>query len=1486
MYNLMPQQNTNISLYHESQAKDNCGFGLIVNRHGTQNRDVVKRSIAGLTSMTHRGAIGADGKTGDGCGLLFDLNQTFFQKQLRKELKIKLPELFGIAQIFSSAALKKDLPAIKEILQSENLVFECVREVPINTSVLGEIAFESLPKINQIFITPISKDFNKERFESCLLQARKKIEELHNNDEKLYICSMSSQTIVYKGLMLPDAISNFYQDIAKKSFTAKVCLFHQRFSTNTQPRWHLAQPFRLLAHNGEINAIRGNRNWVKARASKFSTPLIPGISQFKSLVNETGSDSSALDNMIELLVKGGINFFRSIRMVLPPAWQNIHTMDPEVRAFHEYNSMHMEAWDGPAGIVMSDGEWAICVLDRNGLRPARYQVLSNGMITVASETGIYPVADEEILQKGRLSPGGIFAVNTESGEILDQKIIDDQLKQGKPYRDWLKKSAIYLESTLDAFEGPGIKKIPHSEFIKSSKLFSLFNEERVSVIKPLALDGLEGTGSMGDDTALAMLSSMPRSIYDYFRQQFAQVTNPPIDSLRESSVMSLEACFGPELNIFEESKDHARRIVSTSPVLSHKKLSALLKNSYFSSKNFDLQYSPKSNLKDALSALTKKVVSAVRKGEIIIHLNEKLPDGNKLSINALLAVGCIHQELVRLGLRSDANLIVSSATARDTHQIACLLSFGATAVFPWLAFQTILDLTHRKELKGSPTANCAKYRKGINKGLLKIISKIGISTISSYRGSQLHEIVGLSSDIVDLSFTNTVSRVGGKTFEDLDIEMRSLNKYANSNVSEIGLGGLLKFVHGGEYHTYNPEVVKKLQEAVSTGSNKVYREYADLVNHRDPAMLRDLMKLHFPSKPKKVKPFDIKHLLKKFDSAGMSLGALSPDAHETLAEAMNSMGARSNSGEGGEAKERYGTSKMSKIKQVASGRFGVTPEYLVNAEVLQIKIAQGAKPGEGGQLPGGKVNALIAKLRYSTPGITLISPPPHHDIYSIEDLAQLIFDLKQVNPKALVSVKLVSEPGVGTIAAGVAKAYADLITISGHDGGTGASPLSSIRYAGSPWELGLSEAHQALRASNLRHKVRLQADGGLKTGLDVVKAAILGAESFGFGTGPMIAMGCKYLRICHLNNCATGVATQRRDIIDHHYIGEKERVINYFTFIANEVQEILLKLGVPNLESIIGQTQYLKDITQENPSTENIDLSPILYSDKKSTAPHYCNTSSNDPWDKGNLNAKILQDVRSSISKEHSSDFSYDISNRDRSVGAQASGLIASLYGEKGLKQKQNLNFTGSAGQSFGVWNAAGLNLKLNGDANDYVGKGMNGGKIVISSSAEYASQDSPTVLVGNTALYGATGGELYVGGCVGERFAVRNSGASAVIEGAGDHCCEYMTGGHVTVLGNVGSNFGAGMTGGFAYVLDTNRRFFDQCNRSLINLDRIVSEEMESHRKFLKQILGRHIKETKSERAKLILDEFDRYEPSFWLVSPAALNIQDLLKATTANAA
>ena len=1344
-----------------------------------------------------------------------------------------------------------------------------------------------MPQIYQLFIKPNSKDFNQDIFETSLIQARKFIEEIYLDDEVLYICSMSSKTIVYKGLMLPNAIKEFYVDLNKENFKASTCVFHQRFSTNTSPRWHLAQPFRLLAHNGEINAIRGNRNWVKARSSKFLTPFIPKIQKFKQLVNETGSDSSSLDNMIELLVKGGVDIFRAIRMVLPPAWQNIQTLDPDVRGFHEYNSMHMEPWDGPAGIVMADGKWALCVLDRNGLRPARFQLDKDNIITIASETGVNPVEEHEIVKKGRVKPGGMLAIDTSKGIIHDESSIDNDLKQKFPYRKWLKENAIYIESRLDSYEGPGLKKFEPSKFFQSSKLFLLFKEERTSVIKPLAIDSQEGTGSMGDDTALAVMSKMHRQIYDYFRQQFAQVTNPPIDSLREAAVMTLETCYGPELNIYEETADHAKRLVTTSPVLSYRKLNSILNNPYFESAEINLSFNDNSNLQAELKKLQDEVVSKVKKGASIIHLIEDLPKQGSLPINALLAVGSVHQRLVKLGLRSDANIIVTTSSARDTHQIACLIGFGATAVYPTLAYQTILDLTDRNELKGDAHENCSRYRKGINKGLLKIISKMGISTISSYRGSQLFEIVGLDKDVVDLCFTNTESRIKGKKFKDLDLELRSLNEYARSNIADMKVGGLLKYIHGGEYHTYNPEIVKKLQEAVNSGLNSTYQNYSSLVDNRPPAMLRDLLEINTGKKQIDINKVESqKKILTRFDSAGMSLGALSPKAHETLAEAMNSLGGRSNSGEGGEAEERYGTLKMSKIKQIASGRFGVTPHYLVNAEVLQIKIAQGAKPGEGGQLPGGKVNKLIAKLRYSTPGVTLISPPPHHDIYSIEDLAQLIYDLKEVNPKALVSVKLVSEPGVGTIASGVAKAYADLITISGHDGGTGASPLTSIRYAGSPWELGLAEAHQSLRDSGLRHKVRLQTDGGMKTGLDVIKAAILGAESFGFGTGPMIAMGCKYLRICHLNNCATGVATQRDDLINHHFVGEKERVMNYFKFIAEDVRNHLSIMGITKLEDIIGQTQYLETIKGLDKEYKSIDLNDLLYKDESLKESYYCTSKKNQPWDKGLLARKVLKQVKTAIDSNESIEINTNISNVDRSFGALISGYIADNHGEAGLKQSVTVNLKGSAGQSFGCWNANGLILNIDGDANDYVGKGMNGGRIVVKNSYEYASSENNPSLVGNTCLYGATGGELYVSGRAGERFAVRNSGANAVLEGAGDHCCEYMTGGHVTVLGSVGANFGAGMTGGFAYVLDEDKTFFDNCNRGLVNLERITTEDMQSHRKHLKEIIRRHYKYTNSEKAKDLMDDFDKYEPYFWLVLPAASNIQDLLKATTANAA
>ena len=1463
-------------LFNKEDFKDNCGFGLVANINGVKSHKVITNSIDSLVSMTHRGGVGSDGKTGDGCGLLFDIDHNYFKNIVLDENNIDLGEYFAVAQVFYESNILNILPSIEDILNKEGLKLIFCRNVPVNRDILGEIALDCAPNIYQLFIKPDEKDFNKEKFDTSLLQARKFIEEIHMNDEVLYICSMSSKTIVYKGLMLPNAIKDFYLDLGNDNFKASTCVFHQRFSTNTSPRWHLAQPFRLLAHNGEINAIRGNRNWVKARSSKFLTPLIPKIQKFKQLVNETGSDSSSLDNMIELLVKGGVDLFRAVRMVLPPAWQNTQTLDPDIRSFHEYNSMHMEPWDGPAGIVMADGQWAVCILDRNGLRPARYQLDNRNIITIASETGVNPVAEDNVVKKGRVEPGGILAVNTLTGEILNQNSIDNELKEKLPYRKWLKQNALYIESRLDSYEGPGLKSIDSNSFMTASKLFLLFKEERSSVIKPLAVDSQEGTGSMGDDTALAVMSKMHRQIYDFFRQQFAQVTNPPIDSLREVAVMTLETCFGPELNIYEESPEHAKRLVTTSPVLSHRKLQSILSNPYFKAQEINLSFEKNISLKEAIINLQNKVVDVVDSGTAIIHLVEDLPDEGKLNINALLAVGAVHQKLVKLGKRSDANIIVTSYSARDTHQIACLIGFGATAVYPSLAYQTILDLTNRNELKGDPHENCFRYRKGINKGLLKIISKMGISTISSYRGSQLFEIVGLGEDIVDLCFTNTTSRVKGKNFKDLDKEIRALDDYARSNLSDMNVGGLLKYIHGGEYHAYNPEIVKKLQEAVNSGLPKTYKEYSQLVDSRPPAMLRDLLAVN--TKKKKINLSKVesqKKILNRFDSAGMSLGALSPKAHETLAEAMNTLGGRSNSGEGGEAVERYGTIKRSKIKQIASGRFGVTPHYLVNAEVLQIKIAQGAKPGEGGQLPGGKVNQLIAKLRYSTPGVTLISPPPHHDIYSIEDLAQLIYDLKEVNPSALVSVKLVSEPGVGTIASGVAKAYADLITISGHDGGTGASPLTSIRYAGSPWELGLAEAHQSLRDSGLRHKVRLQADGGMKTGLDVIKAAILGAESFGFGTGPMIAMGCKYLRICHLNNCATGVATQRDDLINHHFVGEKEKVMNYFKFIADDVREHLSNMGISKLEDIIGQTQYLEKVKDLESQFNSIDLKDLLYKDDNLDESFFCKSRKNNPWDKGLLVRKILKKVKPAIDKNESISLDYKISNTDRSVGALISGYVAAKFGESGLKNPININFSGSAGQSFGCWNANGIDLVIEGDANDYVGKGMNGGNIVIKNNSNYATTNSDTSLVGNTCLYGATGGNLYVSGRAGERFAVRNSGANAVIEGAGDHCCEYMTGGQVTVLGSVGANFGAGMTGGFAYVLDEERTFFDNCNRGLVNIERITTEDMQSHRKYLKEIIANHYKKTNSVKAKMLMEDFERYEPYFWLVVPAASNIR-----------
>ena len=1128
------------------------------------------------------------------------------------------------------------------------------------------------------------------------------------------------------------------------------------------------------------------------------------------------------------------------------------------------------------------------MLDRNGLRPSRWVTTKNGYITVASEIGTWDYQPEDVIAKGRVGPGQMLVIDTETGNIMDTKAVGRQLKKAHPYRLWLRENAVRLRDDEQLEEKAYEQRETGENLLALQKMFHITNEERTEIIRPSAENGQEAVGSMGDDTPMAVLSKQVRHVADFFRQQFAQVTNPPIDPLREAIVMSLETCLGSEKNIFEPTPDHANRIVLSSPVLSSSKMMQLrsVTKPGFEIETIDLNYDESMVLDDAIRHICEQAAQAVSAGKVLIVLSDRNIEKGKVPANAIMVTGAVHHHLINVGLRADANLIIETGLVRDSHQLAVLLGFGATAVYPYLAYNVIADLVDKGDLLGDPLYAKNNFRKSLDKGLLKILSKMGISTVSSYRGAQLFEAVGLSEEVVELCFTGVESRISGATFEDLAIDQQILAKNAFTKRVPLDQGGLLKFVFNKEYHAFNPDVIQALHKAVRTGDYDNYKEYASIVNSRPVATLRDLLQLD-TSKSISVDDVEpIEQILKRFDSAGMSLGALSPEAHEAIATAMNTIGGRSNSGEGGEDPTRYGTIRNSKIKQVASGRFGVTPAYLRSAEVMQIKIAQGAKPGEGGQLPGGKVNSLIARLRYSVPGVTLISPPPHHDIYSIEDLAQLIFDLKQVNPNALVSVKLVSRPGVGTIATGVAKAYADLITISGYDGGTAASPLSSIHYAGSPWELGLSEAHQSLRVNGLRHKVRVQTDGGLKTGLDVVKAAILGAESFGFGTTPMIAVGCKYLRICHLNNCPTGVATQKSELRDEHFIGEADMLINFFRFVAQETREWLAALGVRSMEELVGRTDLLSAMSGTTNKQQHLNLAPLLFTHSKADGkPQTCQVERNEPFDKGLLAEQMVIDMMDTIKSAKGGDFSYRIGNCDRSIGARISGEIAALHGNNGMASAPiNLHLTGTAGQSLGVWNAGGLNIKLEGDANDYVGKGMAGGEIVIypPKGSTFASQQ--TAIIGNTCLYGATSGHLYAAGTAGERFAVRNSGCFAVVEGTGDHCCEYMTGGVVTVLGKTGLNFGAGMTGGFAYVLDLDGDFFDRCNHELIDMHRISSEQTENHRINLMSIIKTHVAKTGSQWGQTILDDFEHYVRKFYLVKPKAANITSLLKTTMAD--
>lgn len=1472
-------------LYDPAFERDSCGFGLIANIDDRESHWAVETAITALGRLTHRGAVASDGRTGDGCGLLIKFPDTFL-RAVAEEAGIRVAGRFAAGTVFLSNDEAK-AAATREVIdgavRDTGLEVAGWREVPTEASVCGELALETLPRIEQIFVN--ARDgMARGSFNRSLFLARRRAENRFAGiDPHAYVASLSSVTISYKGMVMPDVLSSFYPDLKDPRLESSVCVFHQRFSTNTLPEWRLAQPFRFLAHNGEINTIQGNRNWALARAANFRSDKLESVADLDPIVSLTGSDSSTLDNMLEVMRAGGMDVLQAMRIMIPPAWHTVDTIDPDVRAFYEYWDCHMEPWDGPAGIVLTDGRYAACCLDRNGLRPARYVITKDRHITIASEIGVYDYDTADVVAKGRLGPGEMMAVDLREGELLTDDGIHDILKARAPYKKWLKQGVRYLDSEL-VDRHMAAEPMDRETLATYQKMFNLSREELNEVVAVLARAEQEAVGSMGDDTPMPVLSRRVRPLFDYFRQQFAQVTNPPIDSLRERIVMSLQTNIGREGSLFDIGAEGANQVIMNSPVLSQRKLRQLLGPDMFADSHafIDLNAPDTDGLSESLDRICDEAEQAVADGKLLIMLSDRYLKPGMLPVHALLATGAVHHRLVTRGKRCAVNIIVETGVARDPHHVACLIGYGGTAVYPYLAYQSLHDLAQRGNVDKQQQLG-RSYRRGIRKGLFKIMSKMGIASISSYRGAQLFEIVGLHDEVVDKCFTGTVSRVQGCRFDDLLDDQRRLAALAWEPREALDQGGLLKYVHGGEYHCFNPDVVATLQAAVRTGDYARYTEYAELVNRRPVAAFRDLMNVRPAGKPVPLDAVEpVEAILPRFDSAGMSLGALSPEAHEALAIGMNRIGARSNSGEGGEDPARYRSERTSKIKQVASGRFGVTAEYLVNAEVIQIKIAQGAKPGEGGQLPGHKVNEMIARLRYARPGVGLISPPPHHDIYSIEDLAQLIFDLKQVNPEALVSVKLVAEPGVGTVAAGVVKAYADLITISGYDGGTGASPLSSIRYAGSPWELGLSEAQQILRANGLRHRVRLQTDGGLKTGLDVVKAALMGAESFGFGTAPLVALGCKYLRICHLNNCATGVATQHNVLRSDHFVGLPEMVVNFFTFVAEEVRQRLAELGVTRLEDIIGRTDLLELKEGETERQRQLDLTPILSTDGLAKdAPRFCTEPRNHPFDKGELAERMLEDVLPAIEAKQGGRFRYRIRNFNRSIGARISGEIARRYGNHGMADAPlEIELEGTAGQSFAAWNVDGLNMALTGDANDYVGKGMTGGRIVLRAPADAGYDASRTSIMGNTCLYGATGGQLYAGGRAGERFAVRNSGVMAVVEGAGDHCCEYMTGGVVVVLGRTGVNFGAGLTNGFAYVLDLERDFVDRYNHELIDIHRITPESMEAHLHHLRSMIQAHVDHTGSGWGEEILEDFRTFLPKFWVVKPKAAELGSLIES------
>jgi len=1473
---------------------DSCGFALLAHMDGQKSHWLVQTTLESLARLTHRGAVASDGKSGDGCGIMLQFPEPFL-RDVARDCGFRLSPHFASGLVFfspDSKLIERGQEILTRHLERFALNVQGWREVPTCPEVVGEQARSCMPAIYQVFVNAPA-GWRPHDIERQLFAARRFAFEEERNlpdaDPLYYVVTLSNLTMVYKGLVQAEHLADFYPDLRDERMTSSIGICHQRFSTNTLPRWNYAQPFRYLAHNGEINSVNANRDWANARAGILRSPLLPSLEDLTPLVNESGSDSSSLDNLLEVFLAGGMDVFRAMRLLMPPAIRD--DMDPDLKAFLQFNSMHQEPWDGPAGVVTTNGRIACCNLDRNGLRPARYSITHDGVFTVASEAGVWDCPPERIKRRGRLGPGEMIAVDTETGKFWKNSAIDDSLKATHAYREWM------TENMVRVWNNDEQERKAATKFMRESaqrlptyqKMFGLGAEEIDTIINPMALEAQEPVGSMGDDTPVAVLSRRHRSIYDFFRQGFAQVTNPPIDPLRESAVMSLETCIGREHNVFHETASHAHRVILPWPVLNYVKYQTLLglDQRYYRNVRFSMNYDPASlKLRDALVNLAESCVGAVRGGATIIVLSDRDIARGKLPMPAPLAVGAVHQALLRAGERPNANILIETGSARDPHQFAVLLGLGATAIYPYLAFQSINQQQESGALQGDPIELRKNYRRGIRKGLLKILSKMGICTMASYRGSQLFEAVGLAPEVVKLCCPKVASKIKGAGFGELEADLREVAEQAWTEQMRPARDGLYRFMYGGEDHAYNPDVVMNLQQAVASGNWADYRRFADAVNQRAPLAIRDLLAFRPAEQPLPLDKVEREEqIFPRFDTAAMSIGALSPEAHEALAIAMNRLGGRSNSGEGGEDPARFNTERNSRIKQVASGRFGVSAHYLVNADVLQIKVAQGAKPGEGGQLPGHKVTVEIAALRCSTPGVTLISPPPHHDIYSIEDLSQLIFDLKMVNPSALVSVKLVAGTGVGTIAVGVAKAYADLITIAGFDGGTGASPLSSVKYAGLPWEIGLAETHQALVENGLRHKIRLQVDGGLKTGQDVVKAAMLGAESFGFGTGPMVALGCKYLRICHLNNCATGIATQNKELREKHFHGLPERVINYFRFLARDVREILASLGVRQFTEVIGRSDLLQQLPGITPKQRTLDLGPILASAAtRGDALPYCTEASNPPFDKGRLNQEILAAAGEALEREEKWTGHFAIRNYDRTVGAMLSGEVARRFGRAGLPSDRiRLNLTGTAGQSLGCWNVPGVSIHLEGDANDYVGKGMSGGRIVLTTAEMDRERALRNVICGNACLYGATGGELFANGQAGERFAVRNSGAQAVIEGAGHHACEYMTGGTVVIMGPVGPNLAAGMTGGELFLLDPSSQAGRCLNPEFVEAAPLEAQQFDAPRRRLKALVTAHVSLTGSEWGRKVLDTWDMMLPHWVYIVPrnvaanSALSQQDV---------